>query len=230
MPEPGGLLTDPRAHVDGLGPLLGAWRALQEAGQSVYTLGQGVAVAELDGYERALEVALPAPLKTIWTFAGEGIEFAGLGIYGWPPDRFGSETVPIDGDAVPEQLRVVGGDGGDGLYAIWLPRLGDGGPSPAIYALYERFPEMVVAASGIVPLLVQETVIAIQIQEAPSVGAFAALGLPPELHAGDPDDPGYCASLAAWADPTFPEPGHHTWRKGHSAEDLAAVIDVMFTP
>lgn len=226
------LLAQPDRASDRLLALIAAWRALEEAGSSMGMIERGGEASDGGDHLRTQGLSVPHDLSVLYRHLGGGItvQDAMIELYGWPPRTLGAIGVwGMEGQAEPQQLRWIGGETGEELFGVWLPRLGEESAwAPAVVARQGTFYDQVVAAGGVVELLVEMTVINLQDDRpAGTAEALEALGVPAELRRGDPDDAAYRDRVAAWADPLLGARGYYVGLATQEMADIPATIEAL---
>lgn len=227
-----GLLAEPDGASERLIALVKAWHALEVSGAQVEVIGDGVDLRVQREHLVRHGLGLPVDLSVLYRHAGEVIlvRDAGIELYGWPPVTLTEIGVGGMEDChEPEQLRWIGGDSGEEFFGIWLPRVGEESAwAPAVVARQGGPYDQVVAASGIVELLTEMTVINLQ-DERPrgTDDALEALGVPAELRRGDPDAAAYRDEVAAWADPLLGGRGYYVNLDTQDMADIPATIEAL---
>lgn len=221
------LQDDALAGPRGLVKLIRGWRALERADADVTVLGDGVSDAEMQRFGAREGVTLPPALAVIYRNVGGVIAVPQVNVelYGWPPATLSDMGVPVDGEQEPPQLRWIGGDAGMQLFGVWLPRPGGSVRAPAVVARQIGLHDLVVAASGVVELLLETTVVFLQLDRPPGTDeALEAMEVPKGLRDGDPADDSYTKRVVAWADPSFAGRNFYFAAEGCSQAELPEAI------
>jgi len=208
-----------RPDIPGLPTVHAAWQAVARAGGEFYLLADGAPVdeAEFRQFELDQKVQIPAPRRALYEIDRLGVEVTdlGIGVGGWPPRMLSEWEMPVDREREPRQLRWIGGDLGENVWAVWLPPVGSSLPSPVIVVRDYNDEDLVVAASGLVEFLRLETAASLLLASPPGAGeALDVLEVPGELRGGGLDMPELLAELTRWADPRLAELGSYTERPG----------------
>ncbi len=227
-----GLLAKPDGASERLVALVKAWRALEAAGAQVEVIGDGVDLRTQQEYLAGHGLRLPVDLSMLYRHAGGVIlvRDAGIELYGWPLETLTEIGVGgMENHREPEQLRWIGGDTGGELFGIWLPKIGDESTwTPAVVARQGGPYDQVVAASGIVELLTEMTVINLQDERPPGIeDALEALRVPADLRHGDPDAAAYRDEVAAWADPLLGQRGYYVSLETEDMADIPATVEAL---
>lgn len=219
----------PRTDVPGLRAVLAAWKAVADAGVDVYVLGDEGPVedAEFDRFESDAGLAVPPPLRAMHEMARDGLEVAdlGIGIHGWPPATLSELGIPVEAGREPQELRCLGGDLGEDVWATWFRPPGSRLPSPVIVVREHDPDDLVVAASGLLEFLRCETAAGLILESPPGADeALDALGVPGEVRTAASDWQETLNELMSWSDPALEALGPYTERPGVTLDAVSKVI------
>jgi hypothetical protein len=195
----------------------------------MYLIGDAVPVdeAEFQSFERERGLHVPAPLRALWEVDRQGLEVTDLGIaiHGWPPTTLSEGDLPVDPKREPRQLRLVGGDLGDDVWAVWLPPLNSSAPSPVIVVRDYDEDDLVVAASGLAEFLRLETAASLLLNPPPGADAAVdALDVPSDLRDTGLGWEDLMSELMRWADPRLGSLGSYTRREGVDFDRIEGVV------
>ncbi len=124
---------------------------------------------------------------------------------------------------LPEELLVIGDDGSEDLYGLWLPAMTEqASPVVVVGAVFEPGC-MAVAGTSLFPFLRAQLAQSLLLGGGPEE-ALDALGVPADLRDPEADEDALHLELLAWADPTHPEPGSDPYEALHDAAQINRLL------
>jgi hypothetical protein len=181
---------------------------------------------QLDDLESALHVRLPAEFRAMYgVWNGAYLVDGNLVLYSAVGS--GSDALPTASDwlrdqgwPIPPELMIIGNNGSESQFGLWLPALTD--RQCPVVELVEPFESESMAVAGTSLLRFMRSWLAyylIVIDE--SRDAVVALGVPEPLRELEPDEE-LLALLRRWADPRHPEPD-----EADALHDAAAIGSLL---
>jgi hypothetical protein len=185
-----------------------AWLAIRDACEDVYFSGDPVPEDEFDAFEGRHGLRVLPDLRSVMRLARGGVELTdqGIELYGWPPatleDHFSPER-PEDPplpptDELPPQLRILGGNLGDDVWAVWLPGRDTRATTTPVVVIREHDFDDLVVFDSVVPFLAVETAAGLLFSDDHVEQAFDALGVPERLRRPGIPDQELSDALAEW--------------------------------
>jgi hypothetical protein len=188
--------------------LLGAWTAIRDACEDVYFRGDPVPDDEFDAFEARHGVWVLPDLRSVLRLARGGVELTdqGIALDGWPPkrprDHFAPERPEEKSPELPEdlppQLRVLGGNLGDDVWAVWLPARDTHATSTPVVVIREHDFDDLVVFDSVVPFLAVATATGLLYCDDDVGDALDALGVPERLRRREIPESELLDALAEW--------------------------------
>jgi hypothetical protein len=181
--------------------LLAAWDAIPDTFDK-YFLGEPVADGEFDAFELEHGLRVPEEARAVLRLAREGIELgeAGVAIHGWPLETLADFGLPELPPNVPSRLRVIGGNLGDDVWAVWLPLPGESDERMSVVVIREHDLYDLVPFDGLGGFLRFETAFGLLFADHDDLEhALDELGVPPRLRRRGESVGEVVDELSAWA-------------------------------
>jgi hypothetical protein len=185
-----------------------AWLAIRDACEDVYSGGDPVPEDEFDAFESRHGLRVLPDLRSVMRLARGGVELTeqGIELHGWPPltlqDFFKPErpedrplTIPED---LPPQLRILGDDLGDDVWAVWLPRRDTCAAVTPVVVIREHDFDDLVLFDSVVPFLTVATATGLLDADGRVEEALDALGVPERLRRRETPERELLDALAEW--------------------------------
>jgi hypothetical protein len=187
-----------------------AWLAIRDACEDVYFHGDPVPEEEFDAFESRHGLRVLPDLRSVLRLARGGVELTdqGIALHGWPPqtlEDFFSPERPEDPplplpDELPPQLRILGGNLGDDVWAVWLPGRDTRRVSTPVVVIREHDFDDLVVFESVVPFLTVATATGLLDSDDHVEEALDALGVPERLRRPEtPEQPELLDALVQWA-------------------------------
>jgi hypothetical protein len=204
-----------------LGPLVDAWRLSAD----LHRLRSGASESELAVAEDDLGRPLPEPVRALYRLT-DGASFldGNLNVYPLQAETLGlvgaSDWLRSVRWTIAEELVVLGDNGSDDSFGIWLARRPSSDDPGPVIQIAEVGHGYAVAGTGFVSFLTWWTAYYLLLYD---VGrdALRALGIPERLWGANPDEE-LVDELTQWADPELPDPVPDPYGRPTDVEALRA--------
>jgi len=187
----------------------------------------GASELELDFAEKKLGHQLPSVLRNLYSFSN-GFELLHGNVQIYPLEEHeyslglttASEKLHGWGWPIASEILIIGGNGSDDLYGIWIPNCDNPKYDHPIIQIGEIFEPgcMTIVGTGLIPFLINRTAFFLQVIEA-GVIPLDKMGLPMELRKDDLDESLF-AEIIQWADPNLPDSCPDPYKQKLTVEDL----------
>lgn len=190
---------------------------MRQISDDVYFHGEPVPVGDFGAFESKTGLSLPRDLRSVIGLARGGLELTdvGLALHSWPPLTVADYGLPELPPDVPPELRVIGGDLGDDVWAVWLPRSGEAEQATPVVVIRDHNIEDLVRFDTMLPFLAVATanglLHGLVDEDADKSEALDALGVPDRLRREKMPEREGLDALAQWA--TDGRERQHWWRK-----------------
>jgi hypothetical protein len=197
--------------------VVAAWSVVRQIFDDVYFDGEPVPARDFDAFEARTGLSLPPDLRGVLGLARGGLELTDVGIalHSWPPLTAADHGLPELPPDMPPELRLIGGDLGDDVWAVWLPRLGRAEDPTPVVVIRDHNIEDLVPFDTVLPFLAVATVAGLLDplfdEDADTNEALDALGVPDHLRSEEMPERELLDAVAVWA--TDGREQHHWWRK-----------------